>query len=164
MRLLAVLISVFLLSACGFSPLYSSSGSGAHAVQTALNEIYIDIIPDKAGQYLRNRMIDRFHTKGTPQSPQYRLNMSPISEGRTDLDITKTANTTRAQLRLSTTMTLQEAASGKVLLQRGLHSTASFNILPSQFTTRVSAENARLNVLDDLARQAEQQIVLYFKR
>lgn len=163
MRLIGAMMAVLLLAACGFTPLYGSSGTRPQ-VQTALNDIYVEIIPDREGQYLRNRLIDRFHSAGTPQSPRYRLSLTPLSELRTDLDITKTANTTRSQLRLSTKLSLRDAASGEVLLHRDLSATASFNILSSQFTTRVSEENARLNALDDLARQAEQQIVLFLKR
>lgn len=163
MRFIGAILTVLLLSACGFTPMYGASGT-TRQVQTALNDIYVEIIPDREGQYLRNRLIDRFHGAGTPQSPRYRLSLAPLTERRTDLDITKTANTTRAQLRLGTKMTLRDTASGAVLLTRDLTSTASYNVLASQFTTQVSEENTRLNVLDDLARQAEQQIVLYLKR
>jgi len=163
MRIFAFIFALSLLAGCGFTPMYGSSG-GEHKIQSALNDTYIDIIPDREGQYLRNRLIDRFHKEGTPDAPRYRLSLAPLQERLTNLDITKTANTTRAQLRLGTTMTLTDTASGTVLLRRELTSTASYNVLASQFTTRVSEENARLNVLDDLARQAEQQVVLHLKR
>ena len=163
MRIVAVLLAVFLLSACGFTPLYGSAGQN-HAAQGELQDIAIDVIPDREGQYLRNRLIDRFHTGGTPAAPRYILRLTPVREDRTNLDITKTADTTRAQLRLSTTMVLREAAGGKEVLTRDLYAITSYNILASQFTTRVSEDNARLNALDDLARQAEQQIVLHVRR
>ncbi|HEY8190410.1 MAG TPA: LPS assembly lipoprotein LptE [Micavibrio sp.] len=154
-----------LMAGCGFTPLYGSGPASArHEVQDALNSIAIDNIPDRAGQNLRNRLIDRFHTAGTPSSPRYRLTLSPVEENQTDLDITKTADTTRAQLRLSSEATLRDAVTGAVLLTRSLSATTSYNILSSQFTTRVSEDNARLNALDDLARQAELQMVLYFRR
>lgn len=163
MHLIGVLWGVLLLAGCGFTPLYHSSG-GDHRVQAALEGIYIDIIPDREGQYLRNRLIDRFHSAGTPDAPRYRLSVAPLREQRTNLDITKTANTTRAQLRLNSRMVLRDAGNGAILLERDLTATASYNVLDSQFTTRVSEENARLNVLDALAQQAEQQIVLFLKR
>jgi LPS-assembly lipoprotein len=50
------------------------------------------------------------------------------------------------------------------VLSRTLLASTSYNVLSSQFTTRVSEDDARLNALNDLARQAEQQIVLYFER
>lgn len=158
-----VVLFLLLLSGCGFTPMYGSSSSG-HGARSAFGSIAIDNIPDHTGQYLRNRLVDRFQAAGTPSSPRYRLSLSPVQERKTELDITKTADTTRAQLHLSSKAVLRDGASGEILLTRTLSSTTSYNILSSQFTTRVSEDNARRNALDDMARQAEQQVMLYFKR
>lgn len=166
LRPVTLLVSAcLLLAGCGFTPLYGSGGTtGGHAVQTALNDVYIDIIPDRAGQYLRNRLVDRFHGAGTPERPRYRLALAPLQENRTNLDITKTATTTRAELRLTTTLALRDAATGETVLKRDISAAGSYNILPSQFATRVSEDNIRNNILDDLARQTEQHIVLFLRR
>lgn len=164
-KILPVLLAVLLVSACGFTPLYgSSAASGRHQVQDRLNAIAIGNIPDREGQYLRNRLIDRFYKNGTPQNAAYQLSLSPVSENRLDLDTTKNANATRAEMTLKTSVTLSDRGSGAVLLSREIVSITSYNILTSQFTTRVSEDNARLNALEDLARQIEQQVVLYFER
>lgn len=149
-----MMLPVLILAACGFSPMYGSAGQGA------LNAVAIDNIPNREGQYLRNRLIDRFYTGGTPTDPRYVLNVSRIAEKRTDLDITKFSNTTRAELRLTATITLRDKKTGKIMMTRNLQSTGSYNVLSSQFTTRVSEDNTRLGILDDLARQIEQQVML----
>jgi len=151
------------LSACGFTPLYGKAANDP-AIAAELNRVHIDNIPDREGQYLRNALIDRFYSDGRPDNSIYRLNIAPVLESLTDLDITKSSDATRAQLRLTSRMVLFERATGKVLLERNLNSITSYNILQSQFTTRVSEDNARLNALDDLARQIEQQLALYFRR
>ena len=164
-KMVPVLLAALLLSACGFTPMYGSSAAASrHQVQATLNNIAIASIPDREGQYLRNRLIDRFHGDGTPQNAAYHLTVSPVSETKLDLDTTKNANATRAELTLRTSFTLTDRASGAALLSRNLAAITSYNILTSQFTTRVSEDNARLNALEDLARQIEQQIVLYFER
>lgn len=164
-RLFSALLTLCLLAGCGFTPMYgSASTANKHQVQSALNNIAIENIPDREGQYLRNRLIDRFYTGGEPANPAYTLVLSPVSESKHDLDITKNANATRAELRLGTTMVLRDRASGAALLTQSLSTITSYNILSSQFTTRVSEDNARLNALDELARQAEQAAVLYFER
>ena len=61
-------------------------------------------------------------------------------------------------------MTLIERASGEVVLNHDLTSITSYNILGSEFSTRVSEENTRLNALNDLARQIELQASLYLHR
>ena len=154
------------LSACGFEPMYGTafqSTQGAD-VQAEFSQIEIGNIKDKSGQYLRNALIDRFYRDGRPQNPRYTLNISDISEGVIDLDVTKNSDATRAQLRLDTAMSLVDNESGEVVLERPLRTISSFNVLTSEFATRVSEENTRKNALDNLARQIEMQIGLFFKR
>lgn len=162
LRILRAFVSSWLLlsclSACGFSPVYDGGGQAL----PAFDQIHIDGIPDREGQYLRNALMDRLYRKGQPADPSYTLKLSRIEERKSELDVTKGSDATRAQLRLSTKMRLVERASGKTVLERSLSSTASYNILQSQFTTRVSEQNTRENALDDLARQAETQLALFF--
>ncbi len=159
------LILMLCLSGCGFTPLYGEpSESAKEQIGAGFDQIFIENIPDREGQYLRNALIDRFYSAGRPDAASYRLYIEPIAERKTDLDITKSSDATRAQMRLSTEMILSDRVSGRNLLRRKLVSITSYNILQSHFTTQVSEQNARRNALDDLARQVEQQLALYFKR
>ncbi len=164
-KMILIMTLTGFLSACGFTPMYgSASTSSKHQVQATLNNIAISNIPDREGQYLRNQLIDRFYGSGVPQSPLYDLTVSKVGESKLDLDTTKNANATRAELTMSTSFTLRDKNSGAALMSRDVVSITSYNVLSSQFTTRVSEDNARLNALADLARQIEQQVVLYFER
>ncbi len=158
----------FLVSACGFEPMYGTKFQNSNARQTdigsELAHIQITNIPDREGQYLRNALIDRFYREGRPSEVHYTLSVAPIQESTIDLDITKNSDATRAQLRLKTQMTLTDNRSGEVVLQRALNSISSYNVLTSEFATRVSAQNTRENALDDLARQIELKIGLYLRR
>ncbi len=162
------LLAALLAGGCGFSPVYGSHNnailSSDGAAVSGLDSIRIGNIPDREGQYLRNALIDRFYRGGYPADPRYMLEVSTIAERRTNLDITRTADATRAQLRLSTTIRLIDEKDDTILLRRNLNAITSYNILESQFTTRVSEQNARQNALDDLARQIEKQLALYFVR
>lgn len=152
------------LSACGFQPMYGTTGKSNAKAQAHLSQIEIGNIQDREGQYLRNALIDRFYLDQRPHSPVYALQFSNLEEQLIDLDITKFDDSTRGQLRISVTMTLQDKQSGQALLSRNLRSVTSYNILASEFSTRVSEDNARLNTLDDLAQQIETQLSLYFQR
>lgn len=156
------------LTACGFEPIYGTKFQNAQTKNIASDLASVEIanIPNYEGQYLRNALIDRFYPKSRPNNDniKYILNISPIKEKVTDLDITKGASYTRAQLKLSTKLTLIDQKSGKELLTRKLNSTSSYNILTSEFATRVSAKNMKENTLDDLARQIELQIGLYLQK
>ena len=157
-----LLIATLLLAACGFTPIYGKLGNGD--VQKNLNNIEISSIPDHQGQQLRNNLIDRFYHDGRPSNPTYTLLVEPILESKTDLDLTKNASATRSQLTIATHMRLIDKSNNAILLECPINSSASYDILDSRFTTRVSEDNAEQNALEDMARQIEQQIVLYFHR
>jgi len=161
MRILLAL-SVLIVSACGFHPVYGVNKYTAVGVEEYFSNIAISNIPDREGQYLRNKLIDRFYRNGRPTQPQYTLTITPIQEYERDLDITVDSDTTRGQLRLTTTMKLTDT-NGEELLDRNLRAIASFNIIESEFANRVSEQDTRENLLNDLARQIETHIALYFK-
>jgi LPS-assembly lipoprotein len=165
MKKIAALLLPLFIASCGFSPMYGAHSAGTQKeVRAALSDVAIENIPDQSGQYLRNELIDRFYTGGRPADPAYTLLVTPINERREDLDLTKSSDATRSQLRLTTVMELRDNRAGAVLLKRELFAATSYNILDSQFTTRVSEQNARQNALNDLARQIETQLALYFRR
>lgn len=162
MKILLPLFSVLLLAACGFTPMYASGGNGDAAA--SLSNVEIATIPDEEGVALRNALIDRFYQNGYPTSPAYKLIIAPINELERDLDITVESEATRKQIKLSTTLTLVENASGDSVLNRTLTAITSYNVSPTQFSTRVSEGDAREAALSDLARQIEMQVSLYFKK
>ena len=162
------LLSLLLLSACGFTPMYGdqknnqAQESSPLKPQFQFNHIEIAVIPNREGQFLRNALIDRFYTNGTPQNPTYELRISPIREQIYDFDITPESEATRRQLRLSTDIALIDLETKKPILSRALTAIASSNVLESEFSTLVTEQYARENALNDLARQTERQLSLYF--
>lgn len=153
------LLCALALSGCGFRPLYAPPSALDTGTATSLAAVEISSIPDQSGVALRNHLLDRLHAHGAT-TPQYQLTVNPVSETREDLDITVDEDATRSQLRHTTSMTLTRLSTGEVLVQRSMYAIASYNILESRFATRVAAQNARDNNLDDLARQIEQAVVL----
>lgn len=166
MKFLLSMLLLLVLSACGFSPMYGENGTGKTGLSTAqgLDQVDINLIPNESGVYLRNILIDNFYRGGYPSSPRYRLSVPELSEVVTDLDITINSETTRRQIWVSTTISLLDIETGKVVLSRYVTAQNSYNVLGSHFTTRISEKDAREAVLNDLARQIETQVALYFKR
>ena len=159
-----ILILAFFVSACGFEPVYGVNRNMALGVEDYFGAVEIGNIPDREGQYLRNALIDRFYRSGRPAGPRYELTFTPIDESLIELDITKTSDATRGQLRLSTTFTLLDKLTREKVVTRNARAITSYNILTSEFSTRVTEDNARQNALDDIARQVEHQLGLYFRR
>ncbi len=162
-RLIALFSLLATLTACGFHPVhgdFSPSPQNGKSVP----QIGIDVIPDREGQILRNELIDRLQINGTPTDPRYQLSVSRISEYDKELAITKSSEATRAQLLLKTSMSLTDKQTGQVVLSRDLQALTSYNVLESEFATRVTENSARENAIKDLARQINLNLSLYFNR
>ncbi len=156
------------LSGCGFSPLYAENSVTSAATETTpaalLDQVFIESMPDREGQYLRNLLIDRFYASGRPSQPLYTLRIEGLQEQETELDLTKSAEATRAQLRYSGTLIMVQKSNGQEVLRQPLSAITTYNILQSEFATRLTEDNARLDALKDIARQVELNISLYFRR
>ena len=164
-RILPFILVALLITSCGFRPMYGDGARNAMSAQKNGNyDVEIGIIPDREGQYLRNALIDRMYQNGYPTAPRYKLEIAKIDEIEQSLAIAKTSEATRSQLRLRTNYKLIDAQTGQVLLTRDALATSSYNNLVSEFATRVTEDNARLNAINDIARQIELQLGLYFNR
>jgi LPS-assembly lipoprotein len=164
-QFLGLLGLVLMLNACGFQPIYRniSPKVGVENTEDLLRSVDIEIIPNFEGQFLRNQLIDSMHNTGAAPSFLYILKIADINETKRDLDITKESNATIAQLRLATSLTLHRKSDNKIILKKSLWSTTSYNILESQFTTRISKDYARENGLKNIAQQVERQVSLALK-
>lgn len=158
-------IALLLLAGCGFSPMYGNyAGEKGLTATQGLDSVEIALIPDQSGVYVRNILIDGFYQNGYPASPAYVLEISKITETKLDLDITQDSEATRKQIRLQATAILKDKVTNEVLFTRNISSLTSYNVLGTQFTTRVSESDAREAGLADLARQIQRQTALYFKK
>lgn len=165
MKYFLVFNLMLLLSACGFSPMYGqNAATNNQSIKSNLSQIDINVIPNREGQFLRNLLIDRFYINGYPASPNYKLSVSPIRENVSNFDITISDEATRRQLNLQTKMHLIDITTNKTVLTRPLTAITSYNVLESEYSTIVTEQSAREAALGDIARQIEQQIVLYLNR
>lgn len=163
----ALLLSVLALTACGFQPMYGShsqsAGLSTEAAQQ-MADIQIDYIPDREGQFLRNELIDNLYPQGEPHNARYQLTFSELQTTIRELDLTKSSEATRSQVISHVTFTLVDRENGEVLMSRPARSISSYNVLPSEFATNVTEDNARESALRDIARQIGLQLSLYFNR
>ena len=87
-KLILGLLTITLVSACGFEPLYvqrdtSSSwyfgGKTDTSITAEMSKVKIDPIADRFGQQLRNNLLDLVTPRGMPKNPQYRLQVRLLS-------------------------------------------------------------------------------------
>ena len=151
MRLSLVIAVLLSLAACGFEPLYATRDGRSAAGDLA--EIRINAIPDRAGQQLRNELLDRLNPRGPAPRQLYALDIR-LNEGRTELDLRRDATSTFAKLDLTADFRLIEIATGKVVLAGQSKFASSYNLLRQTFANISAAEDARARgvreISDDL--------------
>jgi LPS-assembly lipoprotein len=155
---------LFMLSACGFEPMYGAQSAGGQVIASATPDIEIANIPDREGQYLRNILIDKLYSRGRPANAAYELKFSPLAKEIVNIGIEKNATATRAQMQISTQMQLVEKGTGRVLLQRDLKTIGAYNLLDNQLATMVSQKNITESIIQELSDNALTEIDLYFRR
>ena len=156
----ALLFSLLFLSACGFSPIYGGHGADNTPVAQALGNVQIENIPDRNGQMLRNKLIDRMYTHGRPQDPIAHLYVT-IASSETGLGVQKDATTTRSQLSMNATYVLKDM-DGREVHKGRAHSVASYSKLDAQYGTVASQRNAYERAIGEVSEQIVNAISLYY--
>ncbi len=147
---------------CGFRPLYGSGGV-SEDVAAQLAQVHIGIIPDRTGQVLRNRLIERFNPQGRPTRARYTLDVA-VSEVRQDLGIRRDASATRYNLIVTSTYALTDRERGRELVRGSLRTIVSFDYLSDQYATLTAESGARDRALSEVAEEIRTRVALYFDR
>lgn len=163
-RALVLALGLGLLSACGFQPVYGTrSLDTGVAPGVALTNVAVDPIPDREGQVLRNKLIDRMYVEGRPADPAYRLSIR-LTAQEEDLGIRQDATATRARLRLVASYELIDTKTGQPVYRSFSRSIVSYNLLEAQYATLVSEQDAYERALTEVAEDIRTRIALFFAR
>ncbi len=147
------------LAACtqGFKPLYGQSAGGASA-RDALNSIAIPPIGnDRAGQQLRNGLIERLNPAGEPVNARYRLSVQ-TSDQLTDLLVQQNTTVLRRNFTLRAIYRLVDTADGEVLYSGNAERAASLNRLDSEYANVIALRDAEERAAAALADAISQRI------
>jgi len=155
------LFCLLTLPACGFHPVYGGQGYNGSPVAEQLGQIAIGPIPERAGQMLRNDLIDRMYGKaGRPAQPIYHLDIT-LSSTEEDLGLLSNATTTLSSLHTTCTYTLKDAG-GKVLFSGIARGTATFDKLISQYGTLAAHDSAVERTVREVSEQIVNRLGVYF--
>jgi len=159
----AICMALFLLSGCGFEPLYGRDESGRDGVSDELAQVHIVPLRDRTGQQMHNFLRDQINPKGQPGTPKYDLLVS-LQVTTTDLGIRRDATATRANLIVVVEYLLRESGSGESLLRGRSRSTNSYNILESEveYATSVSQNDAERRALRQISEEIRSRLAVYF--
>lgn len=154
--LLRLFVTAPLLAACGFEPLHVQRGSAA-----ALPPIRIEPIPERAGQILRNYLLDRMAPRGEGGAQAYTLSIR-LFEPRQVLALRRDDVISRMGYSAVASYELIDAAGKRVVVGNSSYST-DYEITNSEFATLAAQQNARDRVLELVADDIRNQIAIEFR-
>jgi LPS-assembly lipoprotein len=160
------LTAVVAASGCGFHPLYMPTASGKPGVASReLAAIYVNIIPDRPGQLLRQALQDRFEGSGSGVARLYDLSVS-YSIGGEGIAIQPDTSVTRVRLTGRADWILRSQDPSRTLLSRGnARSVDAVNVLNEQFfAADLETEVVQRRIADAIADQITAQIATFFVR
>jgi len=165
-RRLLVLAAAAALPGCGFQPVYMPTASGnAGAAQRELAAIYVNIIPDRPGQVLRQALQRRFEGSGDSVARRYDLSVGFGIAGE-GIAIQPDSISTRTRLIGSADWTLIAQDPGRTRLTSGHARTVDgFNVFSSQyFAADMETEERTRRIAEAVADQITIQLATYFRQ
>jgi LPS-assembly lipoprotein len=141
------------LAGCGFQPLHraGAGGAGSDGSAATMSSIRIAPIADRAGQHLRNLLLDRITPLGAPAAPRYVLQVQ-LAEARREFALRSDETPTRVTLSLTATFALSPVGRAQVF-RGGAISANGYNVLQSEFATLAAERDARRRALAILSEE-----------
>jgi LPS-assembly lipoprotein len=163
-----VLAASLAATGCGFQPLYGDRSQGSPA---ALSEVAIARIKDRAGQVLRNHLLDKMNPRGAPADAKYVLTVA-LTESIERIALRNDGTATRANLRVVATYLLYQTAPARdpgrpdssVVFRATSVSTGSYNVLLNDFATLNSENDARRRILLELSEEIKNRVAIFLSR
>ena len=158
---LLLALSAALLSGCGFRPLY---GEVAGAVpDERLAAVDIELIADRSGQIVRNRLLSRMQPFGPVTPATYQLDVD-ITESSIGLAVERDETATRTNITVTAHIALTDLATGEIAFVQSISSYASYDTLRAEYATLSAERDARERALRDLADRVATVVALYLQR
>ncbi len=154
----AALISAS-VAACGFRPLHAPGG-GAPEV---LAGIEIAHIPDRLGQIVRNRLLDRLTPRGPSAAPAYKLTVS-LHVSREALAITREVAATRFNVSLEADYVLSSTATGEAVSRGRARSVTAYNVVASDYANVVAERDAERRAAGEIADELKTRVAAFLAR
>lgn len=152
---------LFMLTACGFQPMYGIHG-GVEA--DIVKSITVNTISGREGQILRNLLLDQLGHQPT-HKPSYRLEISRPDRSVIGMGIDRTSESeTRVQMLMTANFKVIEAKTNETLLQSSSRGFVAYNVLDSQYESITAREDAEKRALNMVAEDIIRQTILFLQR
>jgi hypothetical protein len=153
------------LGGCGFQPLYMPTASNRPGLaQRDLSSVYVEIIPERPGQVLRQALQERFgDDSGTQAAYSLSVVFAISGEG---VAVEQDAIATRIRLVGNATWVLTNRDGKRTRLTAGnARAIGGVNIIGSQyFATDLETEAEQQRIADTIATQIATQLAVWFRQ
>ena len=148
----------FIITSCGYQPIYSKNIN----TNDELLSISVSNIKDRSGQILRNFLTNQLNPENKRVITRYKLTVE-ISENRAEFAFRRDMSATRSDLENVAKYNLLDIKKGEVLLKEEVKSRSSFDIVDSVYATNVAEKDARKKNLEVISDNIFTSLVIYFK-
>lgn len=161
----------FLLSACGFEPLYVErapdegwyyKGKFDTSITDEMALIKVEPIADRVGQLIRNELLDRFTPKGQPKKPAYRLIVDDIQKSVVEQAMRDDITASRERVEYKIQYHLYNVADGQELVKGDSLVYLSYDIMDNPYSTTFSQKKAEKDAARILANDISLRMGAYF--
>jgi LPS-assembly lipoprotein len=163
-HLLAALLPLTALTACGFQPVYMPTATGKPGVaQRELASVSVGIIPDRPGQLLRQALQQRMASDGGGQR-RYDLRVTYWISGE-GVSILGDSSATRLRLTAYANWSLVSNDTAQVRLTNGqARAIDAMNVFDQQFfALDLQNETVQQRLAEQVAEQITTQLALWFR-
>ncbi len=166
MKRFFVIALLFLLTACGFSPLYAqkdvsgSYGSAGVDIVSEMRQIKVEPISDRFGQLVRNNLLDSLTPTGVPSKPKYRLFVRLKRKSINLQALREDISATREMAIYQVEYSMKEG--DKVLFRNESVAYASYDVLNNPYSTTVAQKKAEKEAAQIIADDISLRVGAYF--
>lgn len=163
-RALLLLPMLLPLGACGFHPLYARAVNGrAGPAAAGLAQVSVDLIPERAGQLLRQALQERFERNGLAPAHRYDLTVTFGIAGDA-IGIQQDTSNTRVRLVGNATYQLRAQDAARTVLTSGTaRSVDGLNVFDQQFfAVDLETEVVQQRIAEAVADEITRQLAIWF--
>ena len=157
MRFVLASLTLLLLAACGFSPMYAPPGGGP-----AIGPVTVEMIDGKAGHVLKTELDRLLAVENNGDAPA-RLQIT-LSELVAPLGIRVDESATRAELRLIANYILTPATPGAQVMRGSVVTVVNYDIPTAAFGEITSQDDARERAAETMAQRFRAELALRMAR
>lgn len=154
---LSKLLIVFLITSCGFTPVYKTV-EGESTAAMNLASVKVESTRDLMGQFYSNKLTDLLNPTSAEVEPQYRIS-TKLHKNKIPFAIQQDRTITRYKIVVEANYKLVDINSGQVIDEGTLRREGGYDKVDSDYATYISDEDTTRRIIKELAEDTRIRIM-----